>query len=133
MSFFLDTNTCVYFLKGMYAPLREKLSSKKPRDVKIHAVVKAELLFGAVNSQRVKENRQKVIDFLIPYEIVSFDSSAAEVYANIRYKLQKAGKPIGGNDLIIASTVLAANGVLVTNNEKEFGRIDKLKIDNWVA
>jgi tRNA(fMet)-specific endonuclease VapC len=47
--------------------------------------------------------------------------------------LQKAGKPIGGNDLIIASTVLAANGVLVTNNEQEFCRIDKLKIDNWEA
>ena len=133
MNFFLDTNTCVYFLKGMYPSVKEKLSSKKPKDVKIHAVVKAELLFGAENSRRVKENKQKVTHFLFPYEIVPFDSSAAEVYANIRFKLQKAGKPIGGKDLIIASTVLATNGVLVTNNEKEFGRIDKLKIDNWVA
>ncbi len=132
MNFFLDTDTCIYYLKGMYPLIREKLDSKKPMDVKIHAIVKAELLFGAENSQRVKENKQKAANFLFPFEIVPFDSSAAEVYASIRYELQKAGKPIGGNDLIIASTVLATNSVLVTNNEKEFKRIPKLKIDNWV-
>lgn len=131
MTYFLDTNTCIYFLKGLYPSIRAKLQSLKPREVQIPSIVKAELLFGAENSDRVTENREKVISFLFPFEIVPFDTEAAEIYAAIRLELQKKGIPIGANDLIIAATVLARGGTLITNNEREFKRVKKLKVRNW--
>jgi len=132
MTHFLDTNTCIYFLKGQHANIQKNLQSKRPRDIKIPAIVMAELLFGAEHSERIKQNRDIVISFLAPYEIIPFDATAAEIYAQIRSRLASSGNPIGPNDLIIAATVLAHQGVLVTNNQREFQRINKLKIANWI-
>ncbi len=131
MSYFLDTNTCIYFLKGMHPSLRQKLSACAPSDVRIPAIVMAELLFGAEKSQRVKENTEKVLAFMFPFQIVPFDAAAAHAYAKVRHMLEKAGQPIGANDMIIAATVLANAGVLVTNNVAEFRRVKKLKLENW--
>ena len=69
--------------------------------------------------------------FLLPYEIIPFDSLAAETYATVRQRLEKAGTPMGANDLMIAATVLSTGGVLVTNNTVEFGRVRGLKVENW--
>ena len=132
MSHFLDTNTCIYFLKGQHANIQEILQSKRPQDIKIPAIVMAELLFGAEHSERTKQNRDIVVSFLAPYEIVPFDATAAEIYARIRSHLASSGNPIGPNDLIIAATVLAHQGVLVTNNQREFQRIKELKLANWI-
>ena len=132
MSHFLDTNTCIYFLKGQHANVQKTLQSKRPQDVKIPAIVMAELLFGAEHSERTKQNRDIVVSFLAPYEVVPFDATAAEIYARIRSQLASSGNPIGPNDLIIAATVLAHQGVLVTNNQREFQRIKALKLANWI-
>ena len=132
VSYFLDTNICIYFLNGTYTTIREQLSTKKPQEIKISTVVMAELLFGAENSGRVRENLKKVRDFLSPFELLAFDPKAAEIYANQRALLQKSGKPIASNDLMIAAITLAHQGILVTHNEKDFVRIKKLKIENWV-
>lgn len=132
MSYFLDTNTCIYFLKGQHANIQKNLQSKRPRDIKIPAIVMAELLFGAEHSQRVKQNRDIVVSFMAPYEIIPFDAAAAEIYARIRSRLASAGNPIGPNDLIVASTVLAHQAVLVTNNQREFKRVRGLKLANWI-
>ena len=131
MSYYLDTNTCIYFLKGTHPSVRQKLGACKPSDVRVPAIVMAELLFGAEKSQRVKQNTEKVLAFLFPYEIVPFDAAAAQAYAKIRHGLQKAGQPIGANDMIIAATAQANGGVLVTNNVAEFRRVKKLKVENW--
>ncbi|MCW7460433.1 type II toxin-antitoxin system VapC family toxin, partial [Leptospira bandrabouensis] len=71
------------------------------------------------------------LDFLDPFEIVGFNDIESEIYAEIRSNLESKGLPIGPNDLIIASIVLNNNGILVTNNEKEFARINSLKLENW--
>ena len=131
MSYFLDTNTCIYFLKGLHAKIQKTLQAKKPQEIKIPAMVMAELLFGAEHSKRVKQNKVTVINFLVPYEIVPFDASAAEIYARIRSQLASSGTPIGPNDLIVAATVLAHGGTLVSNNQREFKRVKRLKVVNW--
>lgn len=127
----LDTDTCIYFLKGRFPSIKAKLSSRRPKDIKISAVVKAELLFGAENSDHVKRNKNRIDAFLLPYEIIPFDSLVAETYATVRRRLEKAGTPIGANDLMIAATVLSTGGVLVTNNTVEFRRVRGLKVENW--
>jgi tRNA(fMet)-specific endonuclease VapC len=131
MSYFLDTNICIYFLKGTYPALPDKLYSHAVSEIKIASIVKAELLYGAAHSKRVTDNTEKVEKFLLPFEIIPFDGIAADYYARIRAKLAKKGTPVGPNDLIIAATVMANQGILVTNNEQEFSRITGLSIENW--
>jgi tRNA(fMet)-specific endonuclease VapC len=103
-----------------------------PEDIKIPVIVKTELLYGAAKSNKRKENEKNITRFLEPFEIVPFDDSATVCYADIRSKAEVKGAPVGPNDLIIAATVLSQNGVLVTNNTKEFQRIEELMIENWV-
>lgn len=131
MSYFLDSNTCIYFLKGLHVNIQKNLQTRKPQEIKIPAMVVAELLFGAAHSKRVKQNRETVITFLVPYEIVPFDATAAEMYSRVRSQLASSGTPIGPNDLIVAATVMAHQGTLVTNNQREFKRVKKLKVTNW--
>jgi len=128
---FLDTNICIYFLKGTHPLVKTRLMEHGPEDIKIPAIVKAELLYGAVKSTKREENQKRVARFLEPFEIVSFDDSATVFYADIRSQTEARGTPVGPNDLIIAATVLSQNGVLVTNNTKEFQRIQELMVENW--
>ncbi len=132
MKYFLDTNICIYFLKGKNEKLRAMLMSKHPDDIKIPSIVKAELFYGALKSQQKAENEEIVKKFLLPYEIISFGSDEAEEYGKIRTRLEFTGKTIGPNDLIIASTVLAHDGRLITNNEREFNRVESLTVENWL-
>ena len=129
---FLDTNICIYFLKGTYPQIRTRLMQHGPEDIKIPVIVKAELLYGAAKSEKRKENEKNITRFLEPFEIVPFDDSATACYADIRSKAEIKGSPVGPNDLIIAATVLSQNSVLVTNNTKEFRRIQELMLENWV-
>lgn len=95
-------------------------------------MVKAELLYGVERSTKREENLQKIRQFLLPFEIVSFGNQEAERYAIVRAELDRAGTPIGPNDLVIAATTAENDGILVTNNEKEFKRVSGLKIENWM-
>lgn len=133
MKYFLDTNICIYFLKGQHIKLKENLKKHSPINIKIPSIVKAELLYGAEKSQQRKENLKKINNFLYPYEIIAFDDSCTENYSKIRSQLELKGNMIGPNDLIIASIILANNGILVTNNIKEFSHIKSLKLENWIV
>lgn len=132
MNYFLDSNICIYSLKGISEKLFKKILSIEPNNIKIPSIVKAELLLGAEKSLKRKENLKIINEFLTPFEIVSFDSKAAEKYSIIRADLEKKGKIIGPNDLIIAATVSANSGILITNNTKEFKRVKNLLIENWI-
>ncbi len=132
MKYFLDTNICIYYLKGINTNIKRKLLEKHPDDIKIASIVKAELLYGAEKSIQKKDNLTKVQDFLFPFEIIPFANEETYTYSIIRSTLEKKGKIIGPNDLLIASIVLENDGILVTNNVKEFKRIDRLKIENWI-
>jgi tRNA(fMet)-specific endonuclease VapC len=129
---FLDTNTCIYFLNGTHSSVRDRLLSTPPVDIAIPAIVKAELLVGASKSKQRDVVLEKVNRFLEPFDIVPFSDGATSTYASIRATLESRGNIIGPNDLLIAATVLSYNGILVTNNVREFGRVPDLKIENWV-
>ena len=128
---FLDTNICIYFLKGTHPQVSKRLMQQAPENIKIPSLVKAELLYGAIKSIKRKENKKYIHRFLKPFEIVPFDDEATIYYADIRSQTEVKGRLVGPNDLIIAATVLSRSGVLVTNNTKEFRRIPNLLIENW--
>jgi len=129
--FFLDTNACIAFLRGTSPSLRRNLLAQSPSAIRLAAIVEAELLFGARNSQQAVGTLAATRSFLQMFQIVPFDSAAAEQYSIIRFDLQASGQIIGPNDLLIAATVLAANGTLVTHDTAEFARVNGLKVVDW--
>ena len=133
MKYFLDTNICIYFLMGKYPVLIRKMMSFNPNDIKIPAIVKAELYHGAEKSLKRDENMDKINAFLLPFDIVSFDDEATNYYGKTKAALEKIGMLIGPNDLLIVATVLAKNAILVTNNINEFKRVKGLCVENWIV
>lgn len=131
--YFLDTNTCIYFLNGKFETIKERILSTPPNQIAIPVIVKAELMLGAYKSQKKAENIEKIERFLNPFEIVSFSDLITYTYADIRYETEKTGDLVGPNDLLIAAIVKFHDGILVTNNLKEFNRIDGLKTENWAS
>jgi len=131
MMYFFDTNICIYFLKGVFPELRKRVLAAQPDKIRIPSMVAAELIYGAQKSQKAAETLEKVKRFLKPLQIIPFNEEAAVLYGSIRATLEKAGNTIGFNDVIIAATVLAHNGTLVTNNSGEFSRISGLNLENW--
>jgi len=130
--YYLDTNTCIYFLNGKYESVRTKLLSLSPREIAVPTLVKAELILGAYKGKKRESNIEKVERFLEPFGIIPFEDEMTYVYAEIRSDIEKKGVIIGPNDIIIASIVKYQNGILVTNNISEFKRVKGLLLENWV-
>src|SRR5438477_3381204 len=100
----LDTNVCIAFLNGTDAVVRARLAGEDPENVVLCSTVKAELLYGARHSEHVERNLSRLAAFFAPFESLPFDDAAAEIYGLVRAQLRRAGRPIGGNELIIAAT-----------------------------
>ncbi len=129
--FLLDTNTCIRILNGSSSAVAARLQATSPAEVRLCAIVKAELLYGARNSTRVEANMRLLRRFFGPLASVPFDDRCAEEAAFIRLDLSRSGRPIGPNDLLIAAIARAHDAVLVTNNTREFGRVPGLRVEDW--
>ena len=127
----LDTNICVAYLRGRNLDLRKKVDAAGSDNIKLSSLVKGELLFGAYKSGRVEENLKQTYDFCEPFDIIPFDNFVLETYGKIRAALELKGQKIGANDTMIAAIALAHNATLVTNNIKEFSRIEGLLLEDW--
>ena len=131
MKYYLDTNIIIYAIKGKYPNIIKRFLKVPYQSIVLPSIVIAELEFGAKKSANYKKVTKKYEEFINLFDEVSFDNKAAKIYADIRYDLEKKGAIIGPNDLIIAATVLANDGILVTHNVKEFNRVKDLKIEDW--
>ncbi len=131
MRYLLDTNTCIQFLNGRNRSVPERLRQVRRGDVVLCSVVKAELLFGAFKSQRREQTIAKIEQFVQDFASLPFDDSAALHYGRIKAHLQKSGRIIGPNDLMIAAIAVANDLVLVTHNRREFERVPGLVIEDW--
>jgi tRNA(fMet)-specific endonuclease VapC len=128
--FLLDTNIWIALARGdpdVIARLREHNS----RDIACCSIVRAELVFGARKSRRVEENLLGLERLLAPFRSFHFDDVSAEHYGLIRFDLERTGRPIGGNDLLIAAIARAHDLVLVTRNGHEFVRVPGLRLTRW--
>ena len=131
MKYILDTNICFYLIKQKPPLVFDKFRGLPLGSVGISSITLAELQYGIKKSTRPDKNQVALDQFLLPLEVVTFDTVAAIEYGRIRADLEKKGTPIGSLDTLIAAHVKALGMVLVTNNEKEFLRIPGLKIENW--
>ena len=99
--------------------------------MRLSSVVKAELLYGARKSTRVAENLSLLERFFDTIASLPFDDRCAEDYGLLRAELDRAGTPIGPNDLLIAATARVHRAILVTHNVREFSRVAELRTEDW--
>ena len=128
--YLLDTNTLIYYFKGM-GNVSHNLLSHPPPNISIPSIVIFELEVGIAKSTSPDKRTKQLHELLSLLNIIPFAEKEAKVSAEIRAKLEKQGTPIGPYDLLIAGTAMAHQAILVSRNTSEFERIKKLQIENW--
>ncbi len=131
MIYLLDTNVCIRYLNSRSTAIRRKLLSTPEAEIVLCSVVKAELLFGAAKGDNKAKRLAQLDLFFARFVSLPFDDRAAKVYGRIRAELEKQGRPIGPNDLLIAAIAMANDLTLVTHNVREFGRVTNLQLEDW--
>ncbi|MCL2694476.1 MAG: type II toxin-antitoxin system VapC family toxin [Oscillospiraceae bacterium] len=133
MKYLLDTNICIFLMQDE-PNVRAAFFEKKKDGIAISAITLAELEFGVNNSKSsaaADRNRIKLISFLTLVDVLEFDSKAAAEYGKIFAVLTKNGNRIGILDTQIAAHAKSAGLIVVTNNTREFERIDRLTLEDW--
>lgn len=131
MTYLLDTNICIYIINERSAQVLQRVIQAGRESLAISTVTVAELAFGAAKSTR-PDSRAKLENFLSKFPIVDWDQDAAWIYGNVRKALEIKGQRIGERDLLLACQALALDATMVTNNTREFERVEGLKMENWV-
>ncbi len=132
MTYLLDTNICIYIINAQPAQVLQRLVQAGRESLAISTVTVAELAFGIAKSTRA-DSRAKLENFLSKFPIVDWDQDAAWIYVNVRRDLEAKGQRIGERDLLLACQALALDATMVTNNTREFERVEGLKLENWAA
>lgn len=130
MTFILDTNICVYWLKG-YENIEKKALEVGLENISISFITLSELYYGAYKSQKKEKNILNIEKLKKKLFVVESNDMMCEMFGKIKVALINKGDIIDDADIFIAACALAENAVLVTNNEKHFERIHGLKLENW--
>lgn len=128
--YLLDTNTIIYFFKGM-GNISKNLFNISPKDIFIPSIVVYELEVGIAKSNDSQKRQEQLKRLLSQINIMDFTQKEAVQGAKIRADLEKKGTPIGSIDVLIAGCAKANNLVLVSRNTKEFQRVENLQIVDW--
>jgi tRNA(fMet)-specific endonuclease VapC len=123
MKFLIDTNICIYIINKRPSSVLKKLSRYEINDIAISSITVSELEYGINKSTDSEKSRIALIEFLLPFQIVDYDSKAAKEYGIIRAELEKIGQPIGAMDYLIAAHAISLDLILVSN---------KIRFENWV-
>lgn len=129
--YLLDTNICIYIINKHPSQVLARLYEQRSAGLFISSITVAELQFGVYHSSAVEKNRVALAQFLAQFDLLDFDTAAAEHYGILREQLQGKGQVIGPYDMLIAAQALAHDLILVTNNQREFKRIRQLKLEDW--
>ena len=131
MRYLLDTNIVSDLIRNPHGRVAQRISEIGEAQVCTSIIVAAELRFGAAKrgSPRLTAQLEAVIGAL---DVVPFEAPADSVYGRLRASLERAGQPIGGHDLLIAAQAVTLGYTVVTDNQREFGRIDALACENWL-
>jgi tRNA(fMet)-specific endonuclease VapC len=130
MTFLLDTDTCVFWLRGR-PTVRARLAAVGPETIGVSTITLAELRYGAECSSQPAANHQAIDDFIGGVTVVGVDSEVARAFGEIKAHLRRQGNLIEDFDLLLAATALAHGMTLITNNTEHYGRIAQLTLENW--
>jgi tRNA(fMet)-specific endonuclease VapC len=127
----LDTNTVSHFLRRQ-PKVTKRVLAVAMSSLSISAITEAELLFGLARRPEAKQLRIAVNEFLLRVETLPWDSVAAQHYGNLRANLEKRGKTLSPNDMLIASHALSVDAILVTS-DKAFRQVKDLVVEDWTV
>jgi tRNA(fMet)-specific endonuclease VapC len=133
MRYLLDTNICIYLARRQPPALRARLERIHAGDAGISVITLGELHFGVAGSQHPERSNAVLQELTATLPVVEMSAGAAEHYGQIRWHLERKGRPIGGNDLWIAAHARSLDLTIVTNNSREFQRVPGLRVENWVT
>ena len=128
----LDTNALSAMLRDPHGPVAKQALATNPDFIAISVIVAAELRFGLAKRPQTRISRS-VRGALTTIDILPFEPPADETYGRLRAELERAGTPIGPNDMLIAAHALATDRILVTGNVREFSRVPGLAVEDWSA
>ena len=131
LKYMLDTNIVIYVIKRRPLEIL-KVFNAHAGQMCISSITLAELLHGVEKSSMISRNLRKVEDFVSRLEVLPYENTAAAHYGDIRANLEKKGTVIGVNDLHIAAHARSEGLVLVSNNVREFERVEGLRLENWI-
>ena len=132
LQYLLDTNICIYIARNRPPAVAERFASASPGSLGISLVTWGELCFGASKSNDPERVMARLARFVADVPVQLPDAEVGQHYGDIRAGLERAGTPIGNNDLWIAAHARALGIILVSNNVREFERVPALQIENWV-
>ena len=132
MKYMLDTNICIYAIKNKPEKVLNTLKEKLNDGICISAITLAELAHGVEKSAARDKNRAALLRFLSILTVLPFDDLVAAEYGAVCADLQRKGTPIGTMDMLIAAHAKTEGLILVTNNTREFERVEGLTLENWV-
>lgn len=131
VKYLMDTDICIHIIRSKDNSILRKVCAEELGQISLSAITVAELEVGAAKSSQSEKAYIALNEFLSPMTIRSFDQKAAHVYGSLRAQLEHAGKKIGAMDMLIAAQALAEGLVLITNNYREFGRVEGLSTESW--
>jgi tRNA(fMet)-specific endonuclease VapC len=131
LKYMLDTNIVIYVIKRRPVELLQ-VFNRHAGQMCMSSITLAELLHGVEKSSMPEQNLLKVEDFVSRLEVLAYGTKAASHYGEIRADLERKGTPIGVNDLHIAGHTRSEGLTLVSNNVREFSRVESLRLVNWV-
>jgi tRNA(fMet)-specific endonuclease VapC len=129
--YLLDTNICIFLIKKKNPLLIEKFKKNYNKGIFISSLTLAELEYGVENSEHIEKNRLSLIEFLTIFEILNFEEKDTKAFGIIKRDLRNSGKMIGAVDALLAAQSISRKLIFITNNTKEFERINNIKIEDW--
>lgn len=129
--YLLDTNIVIYVIKRRPVEMLSRFNAQLGR-MAISSITLAELYYGTEKSQFPDRNLRVIEDFVSRLDVLNYDARAALHYGAIRADLERKGTPVGANDLHIAAHARSAGLTLVSNNLREFSRVEGLLSENWL-
>ena len=130
MKYLLDTNTCIYLMKN-HPETVARYEQNRLLGIAISSITLSELKFGVYNSLNPESNGENLLRFLIGIDVLDYNSTAADEYGRIRADLRRKATPIGHMDMLIAAHAKAEGLIIVTNNTREFERVEGLRLEDW--
>ena len=131
LRYLLDTNICIFTIKNKPPHLRS-LFNAHAAQMCVSQVTVMELYYGAYRSQQVERNLSVIEGFIARLPVTPYDSQAADHTAQIRAELASRGTPIGPYDAMIAGNARSQGLIVVTNNTREFNRVEGLRVEDWL-
>ena len=133
MRYLVDTNILIYLCNSKSATLERRFTNMSAELFFVSSITVGELIYGVKKSQRQEANLKAILKILSPFTILDFNSKDGWEYGVIRADLESRGCIIGGNDLIIAAQARSRGLTVITNNLREFNRVDGLNVEDWSA